>query len=102
MERGSTSSRTGSDDAVEHGGEGITVTVGALDDGFYVEDTGQGIPEGDRDRAFEFGYSTDSDGTGFGLAIVENVVESHGWTVDVAEGEAGGARFEITGVERVD
>jgi len=27
------------------------------------------------------------------------VVEAHGWTVRATEGEAGGARFEITGVD---
>ncbi|MFC3478881.1 sensor histidine kinase [Halobacterium litoreum] len=34
--------------AVEHGGEGVTVTVGDLDDceGFYVADDGSGIPQG--------------------------------------------------------
>jgi len=30
--------------AVEHGGENVTVTVGNLPDGFYVADDGPGIP----------------------------------------------------------
>jgi signal transduction histidine kinase len=34
-----------------------------------------------------------------GLSIVREVVEAHGWNVYVADGTAGGARFEITGVE---
>jgi len=84
--------------AVEHGGGDVTVTVGELDDGFYVEDDGSGIPESERADVFDAGYSTTEDGTGFGLNIVERVAEAHGWDVHVTEGTNGGARFEITGV----
>ncbi|TKX76383.1 HAMP domain-containing histidine kinase, partial [Halorubrum sp. SD626R] len=31
--------------AVEHGGAGVTITVGEVEGGFYVEDDGPGIPE---------------------------------------------------------
>jgi signal transduction histidine kinase len=85
--------------AVEHGGERVSVRVGELDDGFYVEDDGPGIPPDERERVFESGYTTATDGTGFGLKIVEGVAEAHGWEVSVTEGPEGGARFEITGVE---
>ncbi|MUW15454.1 PAS domain S-box protein [Halorubrum sp. CBA1125] len=101
VEHGSTSSRTQSGDAVERDGADVTVTVGMLDDGFYVEDDGAGIPPDDRDRVFEAGYSTERGGTGFGLSIVKRVVEAHGWDVRVTEGTDGGTRFEITGVECV-
>ena len=84
--------------AVEHGGERVTVTVGSLSDGFYLEDNGDGISEEDREQAFESGYSTSSDGTGFGLAIVEEIANAHDWNVRVAESSDGGARFEFTGV----
>ena len=88
--------------AVEHGGDGVTVTVGDLDSGFYVEDDGPGIPDDDRETVFEDGYSTSRDGTGLGLSIVTEIVDAHGWTVDVTEGTDGGARFEITGIELVE
>ncbi|MFB6219086.1 MAG: PAS domain-containing protein [Halobacteriaceae archaeon] len=42
------------------------------------------------------------DRTGFGMSIVKRVAEAHGWEIDVTEGSAGGARFEITGVEFVE
>ena len=88
--------------AIEHGGQGITVRAGALDgDGFYVEDDGPGIPQSERDVIFERGYTNSDDGTGFGLAIVDDIVEAHGWDISVTESEQGGARFEITGVEMV-
>lgn len=87
--------------AIEHGGEDLTITLGDLDgeSGFYVEDNGPGIPEDDQDTVFEAGYSTSEEGTGFGLSIVRQVVDAHGWDVRVTEGSEGGARFEITGVE---
>ncbi|RDZ52608.1 histidine kinase [Haloferax sp. Atlit-4N] len=125
VEHGSTGNRTVSGDAVEHGpqsetgstdggddaedaanaedavddGDRLTVTVGALDDGFYVEDDGAGVPPELRSRIFDSGFSTGTAGIGFGLTIVSNVADAHGWTVSVGESDAGGARFEFTGVE---
>jgi PAS domain S-box-containing protein len=84
--------------AVEHGGEEVTVTIGELDDGFYVEDDGPGIPKEERDDVFDAGYTTTDEGTGFGLSIVEQVVDAHGWEIHVTEGTEGGARFEVTGI----
>ncbi|WP_435195011.1 PAS domain S-box protein [Natronomonas sp. EA1] len=84
--------------AIEHAGTDATVTVGSLPDGFYVEDDGPGIPESEREAIFEFGYSTRPSGTGFGLNIVEQVAEAHGWELTVTEGSDGGARFEFTGI----
>jgi len=85
--------------AIDHGGDGVTVTVGDLEDGFYVADDGPGIPESERDDVFEAGYSTTEAGTGFGLSIVREIAEAHGWTVTVGESTAGGARFEVRDVD---
>ncbi|ADB62201.1 multi-sensor signal transduction histidine kinase [Haloterrigena turkmenica DSM 5511] len=122
VEHGSTSSQRGNraDDTVEHGptspdssteqdrsGVTVTVTVGPLeadasDDrpirGFYVADDGSGL-DSSVDELFEFGYTTAEDGTGFGLAIVEGIAEAHGWAVTARNGDDGGARFEISGVD---
>jgi PAS domain S-box-containing protein len=90
--------------AVEHGGDDVTVTVGDLEGGFYVADDGPGIPPDDREAVFDAGFSTTDGGTGFGLGIVEAVASAHGWDVrvtDAAEG-GGGARFEFTGVDVLD
>jgi len=110
--------------AVTHGGADVTVTVGEMpecptganrdgeqptrDDGqpvrrggFFVADDGSGIPADERDDVFESGFSTADDSTGFGLPIVQSIVEAHGWDVaatDRIDG-ASGARFEVTGVE---
>jgi signal transduction histidine kinase len=85
--------------AIEHGGEDVTIRVGGLSDGFYVEDDGPGVPEDARDEVFEVGYSTSPDGTGFGLNIVKEIAEAHNWEITLTEGTTGGARFEITNVE---
>ncbi|CAP15047.1 receiver/sensor box histidine kinase (plasmid) [Halobacterium salinarum R1] len=85
--------------AVEHGGEDVTITIGDLPDGFYVEDDGQGIPEDERGNVLDAGYSTAADGTGLGLSIVREVAEAHGWEIEVTESSDGGARFEIIGVQ---
>ncbi|MDR5657711.1 PAS domain S-box protein [Halodesulfurarchaeum sp. HSR-GB] len=87
--------------AVEHGGDDVVVRVGALPDGFYVEDDGPGIPEDERESVFEPGHSNTPDGTGFGLAIVRRIAEAHGWEVHVTEGADGGARFEFRDIEVV-
>lgn len=85
--------------AVEHGGSDVTIRVGCLPDGFYVEDDGIGIPEEEQELIFEPGYSSRPDGTGFGLNIVKEIVESHGWSISHKDGTDGGTRFEITEVE---
>jgi signal transduction histidine kinase/DNA-binding NarL/FixJ family response regulator len=85
--------------AIEHGGDDVTVTVGDLPDGFYVADDGSGIPEGEREQVFETGYSTSETGTGFGLSIVRRIADAHGWEVTVTNSEDDGAQFEITGVD---
>lgn len=84
--------------AVEHGGDGVTVHAGDLEDGFFIEDDGKGIPPAESDRIFEAGYSSRPEGTGFGLSIVKRAADAHGWDVKVTEGSQGGARFEFTGV----
>ena len=99
-EHGSTSPHSQTHgDALER--DHLTVTIGEFDDGtgFYVADDGRGIPEDERAEVFETGYSTSEDGTGFGLSIVEEIVEAHGWEITVTESEDGGARFEITEIQ---
>ncbi|MFT4885712.1 MAG: PAS domain S-box-containing protein, partial [Natronomonas sp.] len=129
VEHGSTSPRSSTrEDAVEHGSTGpssssrtdavehestnaseahlsrdggaLTVTVGTTPDGFYVADDGRGIPADERERIFEEGHSTSSAGTGTGLTIIQRIARAHGWSVSCTGAESGGARFDISGVER--
>jgi PAS domain S-box-containing protein len=89
--------------AIEHNDGDVEIEVGLLEsnDGFYIADNGEGI-EDDADDVFEMGYSSTEDGTGFGLAIVEQVAEAHGWEVSLTDSDSGGACFEVTDVELHD
>ena len=84
---------------IDHAGPAVTVEVGRLDDGFYVADDGPGIPDDIRDEVFQSGYSTGEDNTGFGLAIVKEIIDAHGWDITVEESASTGTRFEVTDVE---
>ncbi|AZQ14994.1 PAS domain S-box protein [Halorubrum sp. PV6] len=82
--------------AVEHGGDDVTVTVDDFADGFYVEDDGPGLPADACDDVFGGDVSPAGDDTGLGLRIVAQIASAHGWDVRATEGTDGGARFEIT------
>jgi signal transduction histidine kinase len=97
--------------AVEHGGEDVTVWLeavgvgpgdGPVEPGFAVADDGPGIDVDRRETVMEKGYTTSREGTGLGLAIVHDMAAVHGWTVEVTESAAGGARFVVRGVEWAD
>ncbi|MCU4751703.1 PAS domain-containing protein [Halobacteria archaeon AArc-curdl1] len=88
--------------AIEHGaaeGKTLTITVGQLGsetrgDGFFVEDDGRGFARSP-EELFELGATTNPDGTGFGLRIVEQIADAHGWSIHTTASDAGGARFEF-------
>ena len=88
--------------AVEHGGDDVTITVGDRPDGFYVADDGTGIDDDARADVFRAGYSTADGGTGFGLSIVKQVADAHGWTVDCTDSDDGGTRFDVVDTEIVE
>ncbi|GAA0673316.1 PAS domain-containing sensor histidine kinase [Natronoarchaeum mannanilyticum] len=89
---------SGGETAARHN-PAVSIVVGVTEDGFAVEDDGPGIPPEDRDRVFDPSYATGEDGTGFGLTIVEEIADAHGWTVSIGESDETGARFEIEGVD---
>ncbi|GAB6880297.1 hypothetical protein JCM17823_25710 [Halorubrum gandharaense] len=83
--------------AVEHGAAAdrerpLTLSVTGLpeDGGFAVADDGTGL-ELDPEEAFQYGVSTRTGGTGFGLAIVREIAAAHGWELDVETDD--GTRF---------
>jgi len=88
------------ENAVEHGGTDVTITVGDLSTGFYVADDGAGIPAADREEIFEEGYSTGNTEArlGLGLTFVRELADVYDWTCSVTESAAGGARFEFENV----
>jgi PAS domain S-box-containing protein len=85
--------------ALEHGGEDVCITIGDLDDGFYIEDNGPGIPTARHKAVVEPGYSASETRTGLGLAIVRRIAEGHGWRFKLIASNTDGARLELRQVE---
>ncbi len=86
--------------AVEHNDEPVTVRLGVQPSPetvelLFVEDSGQGLPADADESVFDHGYTTEDTGTGFGLSIVEEMAQAHGWEVRATESGSGGARFEF-------
>lgn len=92
--------------AREHNEPPLTIRVGLLDGvvadgdngsaiGFFVADSGDGIPVAEREVVFEHGYTTNRNGTGFGLSIVKEIVTAHGWSISICDSENSGTRFEV-------
>ena len=92
--------------AVKYTPENAKITIGAkAEDGMavlWVEDEGQGIPEGDGDKVFQMFYtgvkrSADSRrGIGLGLALCRSIIQAHGGEITVSNIEPHGARFRFT------
>jgi len=60
-----------------------------------VRDQGTGITDSDLRRMFSPGYTTKSDGAGFGLFLARRVMESYGGFLKAIPGGEGGAVFSI-------
>ena len=60
-----------------------------------VKDTGPGISEEAAVRIWQPFYTTKEDGTGFGLAICQAIVEGHGGTLEVASQVHEGSIFTM-------
>jgi PAS domain S-box-containing protein len=60
-----------------------------------VQDSGKGISEEDRSHIFEPFFTTREDGTGLGLAVVQQIVEAFGGTIDVQSKPGEGTRFDV-------
>ena len=58
-----------------------------------VADNGPGIPERDLQKIFLPFYTTKSEGTGLGLAVVQKVALQHGGSIEARNRPGGGAEF---------
>jgi two-component system OmpR family sensor kinase len=94
------------DNAIEHTPSGGTISLNAhtVPNGLSVavQDTGEGIPDDDLPRIFERFYQVDKSrrndrrsGMGLGLAIVRQIIEAHGGTIQVASQVGKGSLFTV-------
>ncbi|RJQ48610.1 MAG: PAS domain S-box protein [Nitrospiraceae bacterium] len=60
-----------------------------------IRDTGCGIPDDIKNKIFLPFYSTKPQGIGFGLALVQKIIVSHGGSIEVASKEGEGTQFTI-------
>ena len=87
--------------AVDHGGR-IEVRIKkykANEAGFEVHDNGPGVPEDKRKEIFRPYFTTNKEGTGLGLAVVQQIVLAHGWEIECLPNEKGGAAFRVGGLK---
>ncbi len=79
----------------------VTVRQTAESVTINIDDDGDGIPPGKRERIFEPftrldpSRSRDSGGSGLGLAIVQSILEQHQGTIKVDDSDLGGACFSL-------
>jgi len=63
--------------------------------GISIRDTGIGIPENIIQKIFLPFYTTKEKGIGFGLALVQKIIVSHGGSIEVESKEGEGTTFRI-------
>jgi len=62
----------------------------------FIMDNGVGIPEDIKKHIFEIGVKgKESSGSGIGLYLVKKIIEGHGGSIEVMDGENGGTLFKI-------
>ena len=91
--------------AVQASNAGDVVRVAVNLDGAHVTlevaDRGVGIAPEDKERLFDAFFTTRSQGTGVGLAVVKRIADEHGFAIDVESDKGKGATFSVRLGERV-
>ncbi len=67
--------------------------------GFAVIDNGRGIAEEDLPRLTEPFFTRNPNGTGMGLAIVDQIVRAHGWTMEIKSAPRQGATVRVSKIQ---
>lgn len=92
------------DNAIKYSPRGgsVSLSLSASEQGtqIAITDSGEGVPEAEREAIFRRHYRRDSSrtqrGFGLGLSLVKAIVEAHGGTIRVVAAPSGAARFLLT------
>ncbi|MGA2175506.1 MAG: ATP-binding protein [Verrucomicrobiota bacterium] len=64
-----------------------------------ISDNGPGVPAEHRAEIFKPYFTTHAEGTGLGLAVVQQIVLAHGWEIECLANQPAGALFRISHVK---
>ncbi len=64
-----------------------------------ISDNGPGVPAEHRTEIFKPYFTTHTEGTGLGLAVVQQIVLAHGWEIECLPNQPSGALFRISHVK---
>jgi signal transduction histidine kinase len=79
------------------GGGAINVEIRADDNivTIHFDDEGRGIDDSVMEKIWDPFFTTKEMGTGLGLGIVKNIIESHGGSIQILNREQVGARVTV-------
>jgi two-component system, sporulation sensor kinase E len=60
-----------------------------------VTDTGEGIPEKNLSKIFDYYFTTKEKGLGLGLPLAHKIIQGHGGTIQARSQDGKGTTFEV-------
>jgi len=76
-----------------------TARLGGAEASIEIADNGPGVAPENRSEIFKPYFTTNEEGTGLGLAVVQQIVLAHGWEIECLPNPPHGANFRITHVK---
>ena len=64
-----------------------------------ISDNGPGVPAENRPEIFKPYFTTNEEGTGLGLAVVQQIILAHGWDIQCLPNDPAGALFRIAHIK---
>jgi signal transduction histidine kinase len=73
----------------------VAIRSNSKDVTIYFDDEGQGIAEEIQEKIWDPFFTTKEMGTGLGLGMVKNIIESHGGNIQIDNRTHGGTRVTV-------